>query len=227
MSAIAAVILCDVMDSRAVPRFKEARDETLGRLSRAHRAEGWIEVPYAVTAWDEFQGLVGEIGVVPRAMWSLITAFHPMQLRIGLGIGTVEAELGGAAPLNEAATGEAFFRAREALDRVKDARDPRYDPTAQASAGDRSLDLFLNTTLHLLSTLVGRATTSQWEIMLAYERAGRQDRVAEALGKAESTVSRALKRAYYWQMIEAVDAMSEFLALRFPAGGGKRPGDRA
>lgn len=226
MSAITAVILCDVMDSRAVPRFKDARDAILSRLSRAHQAEGWIVAPYAVTAWDEFQGLTAEVGAAPRAMWSLLTAFRPMQLRVGIGIGQVEAELAGDAPLNEAATGEAFYRAREALDRVRDARDPRFDPTARAVTDDREADLFLNTTLRFLSTLVARATPSQWEILLEFEQAGRQDRVAEAIGKAESTVSRALKRAYYWQMKEAVDAMSEYLGLRFRAAGGDGAGDR-
>lgn len=221
------MLICDVMDSREVPAFKETRDTTLQGLSEAHRAQGWIAAPYAVTAWDEFQGLAAEVRAAPRAMWSLITAFYPMHLRIGIGIGPVEAELAGGAPLNEAATGEAFFRARAALDRVTGGRDPRYDPTAQAAAGDREVELFLNTTLHLLGTLVARATPSQWRVVLEFERAGRQDRVAEALGKAESTVSRALKRAYYWQMIGAVESMSEYLGLRYPAAADERPGKRA
>jgi hypothetical protein len=217
MNAITAVVICDVMNSRDVAMFKDARDSRLDALSKAHRAAGWIVAPYAVTAWDEFQGLTTGVAVAPRVMWSLVTAFHPLHLRIGIGIGAVETELVDDAPLNEAATGEAFFRARAALDLVKRGRDPRYDPSSQAASGDRSVDLFLNTTLHLTDALVARTTPSQWEVILEYERLGRQDRVAARLGKAESTVSRALKRAYYWQMVEAVTSMSEYLELRFPA----------
>ena len=217
--------MCDVMNSRDVARFKDVRDSKLDALSESHLAAGWIAAPYAVTAWDEFQGLTAGVGVAPRIMWSLTTAFYPLHLRIGIGIGAVETELADDAPLNQAATGEAFFRARAALDLVKRGRDPRYDPSSQAVSGDRSVDLFLNTTLHLSDALVARATPSQWEIILEYERVGRQDRVAAKLGKAESTVSRALKRAYYWQMIEAVTSMSEYLGLRFPARSDARAED--
>jgi hypothetical protein len=207
------------MNSRDVARFKDVRDSKLDALSKAHRASGWIAAAYAVTAWDEFQGLTAAIDAAPRAMWSLVTAFYPLHLRIGIGIGEVVTEFADHAPLNEAATGEAFFRARAALDLVKHGRDPRYDPSSQADSGEREVDLFLNSTLHLLDALVARATPSQWEVILEYERLGRQDRVAAKLGKAESTISRALKRAYYWQMIEAIESMTEFLQLRFAARG--------
>jgi hypothetical protein len=213
------------MNSRDVARFKDVRDTKLGGLSKAHRAAGWMAAPYAVTAWDEFQGLTAAVGSAPLAVWSLITAFYPLHLRIGIGIGAVKTELANDAPLNQAATGEAFFRARAALDLVRHGRDPRYDPSSQADTGERTVDLFLNTTLHLLDALVARATPLQWEVILEYERVGRQDRVAAKLGKAESTVSRALKRAYYWQMIEAVTSMSEYLELRFPAPGDARAED--
>jgi len=64
---------------------------------------------------------------------------------------------------------------------------------------------------------LNKATPSQWEITLEFEKLGQQDRVAEKLGKADSTVSRSLRRSHYRQIIEAIDAMSEFLGMEFPA----------
>ncbi len=217
MDAIHAAILCDVISSRHQSDFRRVRDTTLDELSVRHLAEGWIRFPYAVTAWDEFQVLTHEMRAVPRIIWSLITEFHPLHLRIGVGIGSVEVDLDNDAPLNKAATGEAFFRARNALKSSKKGKDHKYEPSSQAVTGNRSVDLFMNTTLHLLDTLVARATPSQWGVILEYEELGQQDRVAEKLGKADSTVSRSLKRSNYWQMIEAVEAMAEFLGMQFPA----------
>jgi hypothetical protein len=217
MDAIHAAILCDVIGSRRQPDFRRVRDETLEELSARHLDEGWISFPYAVTAWDEFQGLIHEIRDVPRVIWSLITTFHPLHLRVGVGIGSVEIDIDSNAPLNKAATGEAFFRARNALKISKKGKDHKHEPSSQVETGNRSADLFLNTTLHLLDTLVSKATPSQWEVILEYEKLGQQDLVAEKLGKADSTVSRSLRRSNYWQMIEAVEAMTEYLGMEFPA----------
>jgi hypothetical protein len=225
MDAIHAAILCDVKGSRRQSDFRRVRDTTLEELSARHLGEGWIRFPYAVTAWDEFQGLTREISAAPRVIWSLITEFYPLRLQIGVGIGNVEVDLDNDAPLNEAATGEAFYRARNALNTSKKGRDNKHKASSQADSGNRSVDIFLNTTLHLLDTLVSKATPSQWEVILEYENLGQQDRVAEKLGKADSTVSRSLRRSHYWQMIEAVEAMAEFLAMEFPAQGNAISGD--
>jgi hypothetical protein len=225
MGAMNAVILCDVIRSRDHAGFKDLRDATMQRLSSLHLANGWIRMPYAITAWDEFQGLLAGVSFVPRVMWSVIKEFQPLRLRIGVGIGNADIDLTSPAPLNEAATGEAFFRARGALDLTKKGRDPRYDASLHATTGDRVTDLSLNTTLHLLDALIARVTPSQWEAIQAYERLGAQDLVARQLGKAESTVSRALKRAHYWQIVEAVEAMVDLLEIRFDARQNTDPGD--
>jgi hypothetical protein len=206
-----------VIRSRDQPGFKELRDATLDRLSSAHLARGWIPVPYAVTAWDEFQGLILEVGLAPRVMWSVLEEFQPLRLRIGLGVGTADFDRTSDAPLNQVATGEAFHRARRALDLVKKGSDSRFNAALQAITGDRSIDLYLNTVLHLLDALVARTTPSQWQAIVEYGRLGTQERVAQKLDKAESTISRALKRAYYWQMAEAIDALVELLTARFGA----------
>jgi hypothetical protein len=225
MGAIHAAILCDVMSSRHQSNFRAVRDRTLEELSERHMDEGWIKAPYAVTAWDEFQVLIHEVRGVPKVFWSLVTGFYPLHLRIGVGIGSVEIDLDNDAPLNEAATGEAFFRARKALNSVKKGKDQKYHPSSQAHTGDRSIDLFMNTTFHLLDALIARVTPLQWEVILEYEKHGQQDRVAEMLGKADSTVSRSLKRSYYWQMADAIESMAEYLGLLFPAQLDAKSGD--
>ena len=222
MGAIYAVILCDVVASREHSKFRHVRDSSLKRLSSRHLNDGWIRAPYAVTAWDEFQVLLQEVFFLPNVFWSLVKEFYPLRLRVGIGVGDVEIDLGSVTPLNESATGEAFIRARNALDTIKKRKDQKYHPSSQACTGDRMTDLFTNTSLHLLDALTARATSSQWEIILEYEKLGQQDLVAENLGKADSTISRSLKRSYYTQMAEAIDAMTEYLQLRYPAQQGAK-----
>lgn len=218
MASIGAVLLADVVSSREARAFRETRDRALREVSAAHTKAGWTDGPYAVTAWDEFQVIVVKPSSVPPAVWSLRRAFHPLRLRVGIGVGRIERGSPGQAPVNLDATGPAFVRARAALEAVGRDRNPRYAPLTEARTGSQRLDCVAGALLHLADLLTARITDTQWQAIAAVEQYGRQTRAAAELGKDESTVSRALKHASYSHLLAALDALG--IVLESAAGEG-------
>jgi len=210
-------LIADVTDSRRITEFGERRDRLLSQLSKRHRTAGWISHDYAVTAWDEFQGLVDSPASVPAIVWALWRAFRPWSLRLALGIGPVE-RTGGtddSVPLNQAVTGAAFYRARAALEELDSPRHGMSRVRLCVGAPDDPRALACNAVLRLGDALVQDITDRQWEVIERYERSGKQKSVAADLGVAESTVSRSLASARYWEVQTSLAELAELLGAAF------------
>lgn len=207
-------LIADVADSRRIDGFPARRDRLLSDLSKRHRASGWTEFDYAVTAWDEFQGLVEQPAVVPRVAWDFWCAFRPWSLRLALGIGPVERVSGasGSTPLNKAVTGEAFYRARAALDELDSPRHGMSRVRLRVGAPGDARAAACNAVLRLADALVQDITDRQWQVIERYERSGKQKQVATELDVAESTVSRSLASARYWELQASLSELADLLA---------------
>jgi hypothetical protein len=204
-----AVITADVVRSRSFAGFRSKRDAKLVPLSKSHVSEGLIVSAYAVTVWDEFQGILAAPHLFPRVIFDLRRTFYPMELRIAIGLGKVSEPK--KSPVNQFAGGEAFERARVAMDRLKSSKIPKYRVLTAVESEDRVLNLATNTIYHLQDTLVSDVSAKQWEAINWVIRTGSQELAAKKLGVNVSTVSRTLRRAHYWQIEETCRATEEFL----------------
>jgi hypothetical protein len=205
------VITADVVRSRSFVNFRQNRDAKLAPLSKAHMANGLIVSPYAVTVWDEFQGILSAPYLFPGVVFELRRTFFPMELRIAIGIGKVSEPR--KSPINRFSGGEAFERARAALDRLKSNKGSKYRVLTAIESGDRVLDVSVNTIYRLQDTLVGEVSPKQWTTINWVMRTGSQEGAAKKLGVNVSTVSRTLRRAHYWQIQETGRATEEYLRL--------------
>lgn len=204
-----AVLLADIVASREAEDLRQRRDAALGRLGRRHLEDGTVAFPWTVTTWDEFQGVVPDPARVPAAILDLRIELRPLDLRLGVGFGDVRSLPAAGEPLNVAGSGEAFERARRALDSLAGAGAP---PLLTAFAtGDEEVDRIANLVYSLHDALLGRLTSRQWETVVAVLEAGRQDRAAERLGVDVSTVSRTLRRASFRRLLDTREAMGRFL----------------
>lgn len=213
MSEFVALI-ADVADSRQVEDFPRQRDRLLAKLSERHRGRGWSEYDYAVTAWDEFQGLLTTPRWLPGAVWELWRYFQPLSVRIGVGFGKVEfaPDATGRTPLNEAVTGQAFYHAREALDQLDAPVHGMSRVRIRVVAPDSVVAATCNAVLRLADALVQDITGRQWQVIEHYERAGKQAEVAAELGVSSSTVSRTLASARYRELRTSLSELGEVLA---------------
>lgn len=204
------VIIGDVEDSREAPDFARHRDRALGELSRRHRDAGWTDADYAVSTWDEFQVVLSVPAALPRVIWDIHRAFHPLRVRLAVGGGAVE-RLDDGGDVNRSATGEAFYRAREALEGLSGRRHGTGRVRIAVGWNDPAVAASLNAALRLVDVLVGEITATQWEVIGHYESLGHQGEVARALEKSESTISRSLAAARYWEIQASLGDLNEYL----------------
>ena len=220
-----AVLIIDVADSRQVNDFPAQRDDLLASLSRRHRSKGWCDADYVVTAWDEFQGLVIAPASLPWVIWDILLSVYPISLRMAIGGGEVERHAQGDQPINRSATGEAFYLAREAMDGLRKSRRVTLQARIAMRWNVPLIEAAGNGILRLVDVLVGRITRKQWDVIAAYEQLGKQTDVAQALEKSESTVSRSLASAHYWELRASLEDLASVLNLSYPSDGAEASSD--
>jgi hypothetical protein len=206
--AMHAVITADVIHSRRWTRFTAIRNRKLKKASAAHQGRGLVLGAYTVTTWEEFQNIASEPRHVPRLIFDLRRLFHPLQLRIGVGLGKVNRPIRG--PINQAG-GEAFILAREAVEQPKRGRGEKFDRVTYIRCSAALLQDFSNLFFGLQDSLVGSISAKQWGAIDAQMTSSNQDIAARKLGVGKSTVSRNLRRAHYWQIESSIGSMDALL----------------
>jgi hypothetical protein len=201
-----------VVDSRKIVSFRPKRNSKLKELSRLHLEQELILSPYAVTVWDEFQVILSKPEYTPRVILDLRRLFYPLQLWIAVGMGSASGIH--REPVNIHAGGEAFERARQAADLLKSGFT-KYRVLTCFESGDKIFDTIANTVYHLQDSLLEGTTEKQWAAINMQLETGRRNMTARRLKLDVSTVSRNLKRGYYWHLIETVDAMERIFKAYF------------
>ena len=207
-----AAITCDIVGSRHIEEFRRRRDEKLRRISKLHVKNRWILSEYAITAWDEFEGIVSPLTNLPALIVDLRRHFHPFELWIGIGIGEVTEPY--KKPVNVYAGGEALERAREAINKLKTTR--KTGVLTSLISGSELFDLIANTIYYLHDTLLESVSTKQWETISVLMETSAQELAAKKLGLNKSTVSRNLRRGYWRQIQETQVAMERIIEAYFP-----------
>lgn len=206
------VITADIVDSRKLQSFTARRDRKLNEVSRLHIQKKVILSPYAITAWDEFEVILSKPVHLPTAIFDLRRIFFPFQLRIAVGMGTASGVHKN--PINIHAGGEAFERARKAADRLK-SEYFRYRAFTRLESGNEVFDTIANTIYRLQDSLLQGTTEKQWAAINMQVETGRQEITAKRLKLDISTISRNLKRGYYWHLIDTIGAMETIVNSYF------------
>ncbi len=206
------VITADIVDSRKTESFTRMRDRILDNISRMHLNEKLTLSPYTITAWDEFEVILSRPAHMPRVILDIRRLFFPLQLRIAVGLGTASGVK--KRPINVQSGGEAFERARQAIDQLK-SEYSKYRALTRFETGNEIFDTIANTIYRLQDSLLQGATARQWATINMQIETGRQDITARRMKLNISTVSRNLKRGYYWHLIETADAMERIVRTYF------------
>jgi SatD family (SatD) len=207
-----AVLIADVVGSRARRDLRAQLGQRLELASRAHRKAQWIRLPYAITAGDEFQTIAWSCARLPELILDLRARLWPLQLRVGIGIGRVPGRL--RAPVNRLG-GEAFQLARTALEEVKGGVGNKFRILTGFASKDAVFDSTANLIYALQDTLLLKITEKQWETIAVFRQKRRLQTAARALRLDASTVSRNLKRGYFWQLEQTVAGMKVLIGDRW------------
>lgn len=196
--ALVTVLTADVIASRARGDVGPFLAERLARLE--HPA---LLTPFTVSRGDEIQGLCRGSLTAPEIVRLLRYHCRPLSLRLGIGIG--QGPVAGAASSWEL-SGEAFFRAREALERTK----KRAGLLTAVASGDERFDAIAEALFGLLDAIWSRWTGEQWEAVMAYERYGTYEAAGRALGIAFQNVAKRCQAAR-WPAVRAAEAAARRL----------------
>ncbi len=196
-----AVLIADVMGSRARRDLRGMLGKQLAAISRRHLRRKLIQLPYSITAGDEFQTVTRDLPSVPAIIQDLRSALRPLSLRIGVGFGSVSGRI--QAPVNRLG-GEAFLSARQAIENIKTGNLYKFKVLTAFVSRHEHFDRTINLIYGLHDTLVLRITARQWETIAEFRDKPTLEQTARSLHLDESTVSRNLKRGYYWQLSETV-----------------------
>jgi hypothetical protein len=204
------VLIADVVESRSHLHLRSSLSEKLRIASIAQLDDKLIRVPYAVTAGDEFQTIAPRVESIPKLLLDLRRRLQPLQLRIGIGIGSIPGPI--RPPVNRLA-GQAFEFARTAINQIKESR--KYPTLTAFRSSNSELDEIANLVYGLHDTLLRQITAKQWETIAIYLVKNRVDYTAKALSIDISTASRNLKRGYFWQIEHTTAVMENVLRRAF------------
>jgi hypothetical protein len=203
-----AVLIADVVQSSGRKGLRAVLERKLEAASREHRRARSIDLPYAITAGDEFQTLLRKGAKIPELIFDLRVRFWPLQLRIGVGVGSLADRI--EEPVNRM-SGEAFQRARWALEEIHKRHSKYQVLTAFRTAND-SFDATVNLIYALQDTLLLEGSHRQWDTVQAFQAAGGVRNAAGRLRLNKSTVSRNLKRSYFWQIQDAMAGLQKLIS---------------
>lgn len=207
-----AVLVADVMASRARQDVRVLLGKRLEAVAQKHLAGKLIRLPYAVTAGDEFQTLTENLRSLPALILDLRAALRPLTLRVGVGFGSVADRI--QPPVNRL-TGEAFQLARWALDNVKANGLFKFEVLTAFVSHDEDFNQTINLLYGLHDTLLAGVTEKQWEAIRQFLGTPALEQAARRLKLDVSTVSRNLKRGYYWQLSETVKVAGALIQRAF------------
>ena len=211
-SRLYAVLLADVVASSSQRSLRRQLGTTLALASRQHLRRKWIALHYSVTAGDEFQTITADLPALPQLILDLRTLFQPLTLRIGVGIGHVADRV--TPPVNRLG-GEAFQFARKAIDAAKSGGPFKFETLTFFVSPNAAFDETLNLLYGLNDTLLAGITAKQWKTIAAFSHAPELAKTARQLKLDASTISRNLKRGYYWQLTATAKVAASLIERSF------------
>ena len=177
------------VDQRGSTGHPDRVPEVLARLGELLDGRPGVVIPFDRTVGDEVQGVLDDAGTVVEVVLDLL---RDGGWSVGVGTGSVDEPL---PAVSREASGEAFVRAREAVEQAKSrtATAPvavRGEPSARAAE--------VEALLRLLAAVVDRRTAPGWEAVDTLAPVGgTQKDVARVLGVSEQAVSQRLRVALW------------------------------
>lgn len=187
------VITIDVIRSKKERHLGQTIREKLSAIN----PERYAFIP-ALSRGDEIQCIVKRRENPFSAIREIRFALLDYQLKIGIGIG--EIEIPESVRNSWDLSGEAFFRAREALDHLSGAGET----CVKMVSWDTKLDLAINSALSLMNLIMNDWTPTQFNYVMSYERFGTYERTSTALKVSSQNIHKACKRAN-WDIIKETE----------------------
>ncbi len=198
-----AVITMDVIGSKQLLSRGYSKNGFYRSADRASEAMAdRLLTRFSISRGDEIQGIIESPADIPVTVRNLRYFFLPALLRIGVGIGETDLPL--VYDSSWEMDGQAFHRAREALDAERDIKTP----CTRISSGQSDMDSAANVIYLLADAIESKWTMPQWQAVYAYESCGTYRAAGEMLGVAAQNAAKRCKAAKYGALREGEEYLS-------------------
>lgn len=214
------VVIGDVIGSRQIQdrsRLQERLNRVLGRLNqhgggrlnqhgggRLNQRGGGPLSPYTLTLGDEFQAVYRKPGRLFQHAFAILEEVHPHRVRFSFGLGQIATEINREQSLGM--DGEAFYRAREGMDWLKDQRaDYRF--VLRGLPDPRQAEL-INNTLFLISNQLNSWKLNRITVLRSRLENQPIKEIAEKLGISETAVYRNIYDGSLREIIRLFDLIA-------------------
>jgi hypothetical protein len=206
------VLIADVVASSSNPNLRAMLGKKLTLVSNRHLKKKLVKLPYSVTAGDEFQTVTDSLHSIPSIILDLRTKLRPLAVRIGVGLGTVSDRI--KAPVNRL-SGEAFVNARKAIETLEAHSGSKFEVLTAFKSTNEGFDETVNLIYGLHDTLILKIKPKQWKAIEEFTENATLEETARELSLDTSTISRNLKRGYYWQLMETARVVGRLIQRSF------------
>jgi hypothetical protein len=198
-SRLIAVVFADVLGADDASR-RECLRPALERIN--HLFAPAVAEPFALAGEDRIDGALSDPAQTPLCVSVLRESIAPLQMRVGVGVGTVDHIRD-----NSATDRDAYSMARHALQlTVRDHGLCRYIGAGEAG------DVLLGALCRLVDPLIRARTQKQWEAIAAYREFGHQREVAQTLGVTRQSVGDRLTAGHRRAVEEADAAIATYFS---------------
>lgn len=164
-----------------------------------------IAVEFVLFRGDEIQGVLTAAADLPRFIRHLRFQLRPLDLRIGVGCGSIES--GWGREYSWQMDGSAFHHSREALKQIERSRVP----ATRFAGGDAAGMETINTFYKLLDTIQARWSEKQWSAVAAYDCGGTYALAGKELGITAQSVNKHCRAAGFGAVRESEFYLAELL----------------
>lgn len=208
-------IVGDIKDSKKIAQRRLIQyrlGTTLLQINQEFKED--IAAKFMITLGDEFQGLLSTGTHIIQIIDKIRRDLYPVKIRFGIGVGEITTEIN--ADMAIGADGPAYYQARNAIEflkreemqRKKMASDIRIEIDKDSSA---ICDL-ANTIFMMLTVIENKWSDRQRDIIWSMEKyQDGQQKCAQRLSIAQSSVNRGLENGNYYAYKEAKDTINGVL----------------
>lgn len=223
VGVMSTAVIGDVVGSRQYPDRSDLQRTLLDAFEVVDRSTPAVQ-SFTMTIGDEFQGLFGSLDAAIVATFRLqIALVDIVRLRFGIGVGEV-IRMAGHGPFEQ--DGSAWWRAREALDRVRAAERSNGAPprwVTGLTTHDPDTQAITQGYLQLRDHVLGGVDRIDADIVTGLMNGSTQISIARRLGIDKGAVSRRVGRhglsALLWSLPTTIDTV--------PSDVGDADGDEA
>lgn len=208
-------VIGDIKSSKQIENRKDVQEKLKNILEKINeKYEQDISAKFIITLGDEFQGLLCTGENVLTIVEEIQKKMYPIEIRFGIGVGAITTEINPEMAIG--ADGPGYYKARDAIGFLK--RNERKnkmhisDIRIEIEEDKNLITEMLNTILSLLAVIKNNWSDRQREIIwdVAKYQDG-QEKSAERLGIAQSSVQRGLTNGNYYAYKEAMETISNVL----------------